>query len=219
MDFMNRGDRQQVQTTPGSTGHSPKPESQKSKLGGSKLGKVGFISFVVVLTVLIVAVIFSLVTGAGPGRNADEGKFVDDKKFQAVFLNGGQVYFGKVGELNTKYLKLSNIYYLRVNQQVQPGQQGSANDISLVKLGCELHGPEDSMLINREQVIFWENLKEDGQVAKAVAEYVKQNPEGQKCEQQQQQSGGNTNTNTNTAPATTNTAPATNRPATGTTTR
>ncbi len=38
------------------------------------------------------------------------------------------------------------------------------------------------MLINREQIIFWENLKEDGQVAKAVAEYQKQNPDGQKCQ-------------------------------------
>jgi hypothetical protein len=79
---------------------------------------------------------------------------------------------------------MSDIYYLRVNQQVQPnGQQSSSNnDISLVKLGCELHGPQDQMVINQNQVIFWENLKDDGQVAKAVAEYVKQNPNGQKCD-------------------------------------
>jgi hypothetical protein len=38
------------------------------------------------------------------------------------------------------------------------------------------------MLINREQVTFWENLKSDGQVAKAVAEWVKQNPNGQQCQ-------------------------------------
>jgi hypothetical protein len=100
---------------------------------------------------------------------------------------------------------MSNIYYLRVNQQVQPDQQAnSANDVSLVKLGCELHGPQDSMVINREQVIFWENLKEDGQVAKAVEEYVKANPDGQKCDQQQEagnNSGATNNTNTTPAPA------------------
>jgi len=74
---------------------------------------------------------------------------------------------------------------LRVNQTVQPNQStnsATSNDVSLVKLGCELHGPEDEMLINRDQVIFWENLKADGQVAKAVAEYQKQNPNGQKCD-------------------------------------
>jgi hypothetical protein len=111
---------------------------------------------------------------------------------QAVFLNGGQVYFGDIQDLNSSNVRLSNIYYLRVNQQVQPNQETAdqstnSNDISLVKLGCELHGPEDEMLINREQVVFWENLKTDGQVAKAVAEYQKQNPNGQNCDASQQQ--------------------------------
>jgi len=44
-----------------------------------------------------------------------------------------------------------------------------------------LHGPEDQMLINRDQITFWENLKSDGQVAKAVGDYVKANPNGQTC--------------------------------------
>jgi hypothetical protein len=48
------------------------------------------------------------------------------------------------------------------------------------------------MVINQEQVIFWENLKTDGQVAKAVADYQKQNPNGQKCETKT-----NTNSGTN----------------------
>lgn len=115
-----------------------------------------------------------------------EARFVDTSKMQAVFLNGGQVYFGKISTLNNKYVGLDDIYYLRVNQQVQPNQASatsSQNDVSLVKLGCELHGPQDRMLINREQVIFWENLKEDGQVAQAVAKYKQDNPNGQKCEQ------------------------------------
>ncbi len=130
-------------------------------------------------TILVVALLIYMVTGS----TKSESKFVDSNKLQAVFLNGGQVYFGNLTALNDKYVHLENIYYLRVNQQVQPKDQKAqaANDISLVKLGCELHGPEDSMLINRDQVMFWENLKSDGQVAKAVQAYVKQNPNGQKC--------------------------------------
>jgi hypothetical protein len=50
-----------------------------------------------------------------------------------------------------------------------------------VKLGCELHAPFDQMVINRDQVTFWENLQDDGQVAKAVATFKKENPNGQKC--------------------------------------
>jgi hypothetical protein len=110
-------------------------------------------------------------------------------------------------------MSLSDIYYLRVNQQVQPNQannQQAQNDISLVKLGCELHGPQDEMLINRDQIIFWENLKDDGQVAKAVAEYKKQNPNGQQCTTNTQ-SNTNTETNTNTNNTNTNTNNTTNR--------
>jgi len=41
----------------------------------------------------------------------------------------------------------------------------------LLKLGNEVHGPEDQMEINREHVVFIEKLKTDGKVAKAIAAY------------------------------------------------
>ncbi len=115
-------------------------------------------------------------------KTPNEAKNVEKDKLQAVFLNGGQVYFGSISSINNQYMRLNNIYYLRVNQQVQPDQANKSNqDISLVKLGCELHGPEDQMVIKQDQVIFWENLKQDGQVAQAVKKFVQENPNGQKC--------------------------------------
>lgn len=131
------------------------------------------------LTVLVIAV----VTLIAVSKTHEESKYVDTSSYQAVFLNGGQVYFGKITSLNNKYTALNNIYYLRVNQTVQPNAQSSnsSNDVSLVKLGCELHGPQDQMIINNEQIIFWENLKNDGQVTKAIAAYQKANPNGQNC--------------------------------------
>jgi len=35
------------------------------------------------------------------------------------------------------------------------------------------------MYLERKNVQFWENLKSDGQVSKAIATYEKQNPGGQ----------------------------------------
>lgn len=178
MDFLRRDD----QTNSGAH-HSgvaaPVHHASTKKRGGSKLMRFTSVLLLFSVTILVVALILSLVFGSPKS----ESKYVDSGKLQAVFLNGGQVYFGDISTLNEKYIKLDNIYYLRVNQTVQPksSTQTSANDISLVKLGCELHGPEDSMIINRDQVVFWENLKSDGQVAKAVAQYVKQNPNGQQC--------------------------------------
>jgi hypothetical protein len=179
--------------------NQPVSTSPSSSASGGKRGKrkgFGWLSlttgiFVAAAAILLIALTVFLVRGGTYG----ESELVNKNQYQAVFLNGGQVYFGKVGDLNSKYMTMSDIYYLRVNQTVQPNQTNnqSSNDVSLVKLGCELHGPQDQMVINRDMVIFWENLKGDGQVAKAVTEYKKQNPQGQNCNTANQ----STNTNTN----------------------
>ncbi len=180
MDFINRD---------GQTNHSaaaqahPEAPAHHHPVPGKRPKGMAWLRLTSILllfsaTILVVALLISLAMGG----TKNESKFVDSSKLQAVFLNGGQVYFGNITGLNDKYINLANIYYLRVNQQVQPNSKTTANsDVSLVKLGCELHGPEDAMVINREQVVFWENLKTNGQVAKAVAAYVKQNPNGQQC--------------------------------------
>lgn len=109
--------------------------------------------------------------------------------YQAVFLTNGQVYFGKLSDATADYVTLKDIYYLQVvqppqlqgtppqgQQQQAPAQQQAAQpQISLVKLGNELHGPVDEMHISRSQVLFYEDLKSDGQVVKAIADY-KANP-------------------------------------------
>jgi hypothetical protein len=41
----------------------------------------------------------------------------------------------------------------------------------LIKLGNEVHGPEDSMVIERSQVLFFENLKNDGKVVDSINKY------------------------------------------------
>lgn len=202
---MNRGNRPIQQNTPTADSgigapKPPAPKQSKSK-DNNKLIKIAYTVLLGAIAILLLAVVLFIVIGKDKTSTGSEASNVKTDRFQAVFLNGGQVYFGKISGLSPKSITLDNIYYLRVNQQVQPDQQNKpagANDISLVKLGCELHGPEDSMVINREQVIFYENLKTDGQVAKAVEAYVKANPNGQKCEQQQ-----NTSTNgTGTTPKT-----------------
>jgi hypothetical protein len=190
MEFMNRSSRPSQTSAP--VGSSTNVNGGGTHRGRKSLKDWGTLQLLSVGllfagTILVVAVVWTLVLGS-PNK---EASYVDGKKMQAVFLNGGQVYFGNIRDLNATHVRLGNIYYLRVNQQVQPDAKAadsSSNDISLVKLGCELHGPQDEMLINREQVVFWENLKTDGQVAKAVAEYVKQNPNGQNCDTAQTQS-------------------------------
>lgn len=179
MEFSQRGQHQNQ--TAGAAGATPgAPTPTKGKRGGGiawmRIGTGALVFFSIIIVISLIISIFT-------SKSQSQSKYLNTNQYQAVFLNGGQVYFGKVGTLNDKFLTLSDIYYLRVNQTVQPNQSNSnsSNDVSLVKLGCELHGPQDQMVINQQQVIFWENLKSDGQVAKAVSEYKKQNPNGQNC--------------------------------------
>lgn len=128
-------------------------------------------------TILTIALILFLATGRG---SYSEERLVEQNKYQAVFLNGGQVYFGKIRDISPTNIILRDIYYLRVEQQVQP-KKDTDNQVSLQKLGCELHGPEDIMVIKQDQVIFWENLKTDGKVANTIAQFQAQNPNGLQC--------------------------------------
>jgi hypothetical protein len=200
MDLSNRGNRplhmqQPNHETANSNGHNYSSPSSSNSSGNnpfkngmalsSGLSAVMLFSLAIVMIGLISFLVF------GGGSDTKESDLVKAEKYQAVFLSGGQVYFGKITSLTNDVVTLSDIYYLRVNQQ-QEGQPVDANNISLAKLGNELHGPEDAMVINRDQVQFWENLKDDGQVVKAIKEYAA-NPDAANNQSQTQQQQ-NTNT-------------------------
>lgn len=120
------------------------------------------------LSVLLVLAIYTTATKVFGGS----GKALKRNKYQALFLTNGQVYFGKLSQVDSSYVKITDIYYLQVQQQVQPEKkQEEQPQVSLAKLGSELHGPEDAMYVAREQVLFWENLKDDGKVARAIKDF------------------------------------------------
>ncbi|MCA9325193.1 hypothetical protein KDA23_03985 [Candidatus Saccharibacteria bacterium] len=161
-------------------GHMPKSAGPKrsasSKMKGA-WGKRGVGVMLIVVALLLAAVVGILLT-AGDKKEAN---LVDSTKLQAVFLQNDQVYFGHILELNNQYLVLSDIYYLQTSGTGTNTNTSTNNNVSLVKLGCELHKPYDRMVVNRGEVEFWENLQADGQVAKAVDSFVKENPNGQQC--------------------------------------
>jgi hypothetical protein len=177
------------------TPRSPQAQSgaaapnSKNKRDRNKWVRLGTVLLGAAIVILIIAVI-ALVSFGG---SKNEEEYVDSSKLQAVFLNTGQVYFGNIKSLNNKYFVLSNIYYLQAaNNNGSSSSNNNANsNITLVKLGCELHEPYDQMIINSDQVTFWENLQDNGQVAKAVATFEKQNPNGQKCADQSSSSSTN----------------------------
>lgn len=142
-------------------------------------GRPSRLPWVILAIVVIVLVVLGVLFRDKLGMGAKKDSNVSD--YEAVFLTNGQVYFGKLTGRSDAYITLKDIYYLQVNQALQSGgTQTQANqqpELSLVKLGNELHGPVDEMKINRDQVLFYEQLKNDGKVVQAIKEYQK-NPNG-----------------------------------------
>lgn len=173
------------------------PEHKDSKqASGKKPRGRSLLTFATAVLLVGVAVLIAVAAVAiSRGNTTAEYRYVNTSKYQAVFLNNGQVYFGNVKTLNSKVVRLTDVYYL-----TQSGDATSSN-YSLVKLGCQqIHDPYDEMVINREQVTFWENLNADGKVVKSIEEFKKQNPNGPDCSQvsNQTQAGSTTTQGTNT---------------------
>lgn len=111
------------------------------------------------------------------GSKQNEEQQTNDK-YQAVFLTNGQVYFGKLEDKGGDYVKLTDIYYLQAQNKVQPKDENASGDqsnLTLIKLGKELHAPADEMNISRQQILFWEDIQDDGKVMKAIEEYKANN--------------------------------------------
>lgn len=133
----------------------------------------------------ILAVIGAVIIGFLVWFNISQtsGYYIQSSKFQVVVLSNNQIYFGKLQRLNDQSYRLTNVYYLQeqtaggasstTDPAAKADQAASTATPQLVKLGNELHGPDDAMFFNDTQVLYWENLKSDGKVSKAIQEHSK----------------------------------------------
>ncbi|MFH1583109.1 MAG: hypothetical protein ABIB72_02195 [Candidatus Falkowbacteria bacterium] len=146
-------------------------------LGTQEKRKTILWAVVILVSALLVLAVFN---GMFSGSTKNFGRlsdWADFSRYQAVFLSNGQVYFGKVTDANIQTLVLENIYYLRSAGNLQTSDANNStttpatDNFSLVKLGNELHGPEDKMSINLSQVLFVEDLKVDSKVVEAIRAY------------------------------------------------
>ena len=122
---------------------------------------------VAVIAVAVLALALGVWKLAINGMAADG---INRSEYQAVFLVStslpSNVYFGKLERLSDGYYKLSDVYYLR-NQQSSTTQQDNTN-ITLTKMSTELHSPEDALILPREQVLYYQNMKADSKVVQAI---------------------------------------------------
>ena len=95
MDWMNRGNRPaQSATVSGGAAQAAPVERAGSKDKGKGM-RIASVGVIFLAAVLLLAIIAAFIVGGGKGVTS-QSKFVDNKQMQAVFLNGGQVYFGNI---------------------------------------------------------------------------------------------------------------------------
>lgn len=155
---------------------SQAPQPIRSVSGRAPKKQYRFKRLLVAILVLVI-IAGLIVVGSILSRQFSSGTAIDSSKYQAVFLSNGQVYFGKLQNSTGEYLKLTNVFYLQTKTdtttQNPQTTSNTSNNVELVKLGSEIHGPDDQMIINHSQVLFYENLKSDGRVSQSITNYAK----------------------------------------------
>ena len=110
-------------------------------------------------------------------RNIGIPSYVATDKYQVACLQSGECYFGKVTSVTSDVIVLKDVFYVQKSSQAAALDSKAAanNNLELIKLGNEVHGPEDMMVLTRSQVLYVENLKSDGKVTQTINSYHQQN--------------------------------------------
>jgi hypothetical protein len=116
-----------------------------------------------VLIFLVLLLLPGLLTGC-----TSSGDLSFPTEYQAVFLDNGQVFFGKLTHANSPFPTLLDVFFV---QRVVSGENKEARNI-LMHLGSEWHGP-DFMRINTRHILRIEPVAPDSQVARLIREAKK----------------------------------------------
>lgn len=109
------------------------------------------------------------------GRNMGIPSYIETSKYQVVCLQSGECYFGKITSVTSDTVQIKNVFYVQKTTDTTATDTSTDNNLQLIKLGNEVHGPEDMMAISRSQVLYMENLKSDGKVTQTINSYYEQN--------------------------------------------
>src|SRR5579871_612892 len=128
------------------TSSSARPIAVRSQAGSMD----GTLRWAGVILLAIIAGLLALQALHAPNDKIDPQTL--RTPYQAVLLSNGLAYFGKVENSNSRFLTLSDVYYIQ--SRMSQGMKGSAPPPNvLVKRGKEWHAP-DRMTINIQDVVF-----------------------------------------------------------------
>ena len=130
----------------------------------SALRRIFFMLLVLIALILVVLVVRTQLFRAGIATlfAPSAAEVIDHNGYQAVFLTNGSTYFGKLQEQGDQWFLLSDVFYLSASEQ---------SGTQLIKRGSEAQGPKEPMIIPRAQILFIENLRDDGDIVTLIKRY------------------------------------------------
>lgn len=124
----------------------------------------------VLWTVIIALVVLVLGVGGwlvwSASKSGDLG--IDASRYQAVFLSNGQIYFGKLTAFNDESFKITTVYYPQAESEETTTTANQQGNIQLFRITDGVHGPEDEMIIMKDQILYYENLQENSKVTQLI---------------------------------------------------
>jgi hypothetical protein len=159
MEFMNRSAKPtQVQATPEPTVATPilkTPSTPPKK--HSKLSSLSLLGVLVPATLLIALAIVTLIISDNPIKKVAFKNLYNKDSYQVLFLDSGAVYVGKLQEVSEQLVQIKDVYFLDVKKDALDTTTQNAN-LSLGKLGCEIYGLDDALIINKAKIISWSDI-------------------------------------------------------------
>ncbi len=108
----------------------------------------------------------------------------DSNVVTAVMMSNGQTYFGRLEKFGPHTLVLFDVYYLQVNDAEATTDDttetsdltdaANESNIKLVKLSQDFYQPNDYLIINRDQVLYWQQLNASSPIIEAMQQYQDQ---------------------------------------------
>lgn len=91
-------------------------------------------------------------------------------RYQVVLLDDGKIFFGKMQNSRGAYITLTDPYYAQGETQKSSSATDSVSNsgVKIFKVTSESYGPENTMSIQSSKVQFWQNLRTDSKVVKAI---------------------------------------------------
>ncbi len=90
--------------------------------------------------------------------------------WKAVFLNNGQVFFGKFVDVPlSRTITLREVFYIQDNKP-----NSATTTYQVARIINDIHGPSDKMIITKDQILYFEVLRSTSPFVKGLNQEVAQ---------------------------------------------